>query len=114
MKKQFKDLLEIVTFITYFSDIKYFNFIFYYNLVLITSLGDCIPECREEAIKNLVITDNMQIKLILNVAQRDEDFRVKKIAFNKILSDEKFNEINSKTIIDVLENLLGLHQRLNF
>lgn len=79
--------------------------------MLITSLGDCIPECREEAIKNLVITDNMQIKLILNVAQRDEDFRVKKIAFNKILSDEKFNEINSKTIIDVLENLLGLHQQ---
>lgn len=76
-----------------------------------TSLGDCASECREEAVKCLIISDNMQVKLILNVAQRDEDLRVKKAALNKMLSDEKFDEMSSKARIDILEHLLGPHQR---
>lgn len=74
-----------------------------------TSLGDCVVECRLEAVKSLTITNSTHSKLILTQLLRDDDAMVKKTAITKILSNNNF-PFTSRERMEILEHLFSPSQ----
>lgn len=75
------------------------------------SLTDNAAECREEAIKNLVINDVHHTKAVINAVLYDQQMSVKRAALQKITTQlHNFESVSTRLRMELLEHLFSSPQ----